>query len=71
VILDNLGSHRAKAVRRIVRDAGGRLVFLQKCSPYLNPIEQVFAKLNPTSRIRPRHKKSLAGECLKAAGLDG
>ena len=45
VVLDNLGSHKSKAVRRAVRDVGARLLFLPKYSPDLNPIEQVFAKL--------------------------
>ena len=45
VILDNLGSHKGKAVRRAIRAAGAKLFFLPKYSPDLNPIEQVFAKL--------------------------
>ena len=45
VILDNLGSHRSKAVRRAIRRTGARLFFLPKYSPDLNPIEQFFAKL--------------------------
>ena len=45
VIIDNLGSHRGKQVRRAIRAAGARLVFLPKYSPDLNPIEQVFSKL--------------------------
>jgi putative transposase len=45
VILDNLGSHKGKAVRKAIRSVGARLVFLPKYSPDLNPIEQVFAKL--------------------------
>ena len=45
VILDNLGSHRGKAVRKAIRQAGARLLFLPKYSPDLNPIEQVFSKL--------------------------
>ena len=45
VIMDNLGSHKGKAVRRAIREAGARLLFLPKYSPDLNPIEQVFAKL--------------------------
>jgi transposase len=36
VILDNLGSHRSKAVRHIVRSAGAKLFFLPKYSPDLN-----------------------------------
>ena len=45
VIMDNLGSHKSKAVRRAVRNAGAKLFFLPKYSPDLNPIEQFFAKL--------------------------
>jgi transposase len=45
VIMDNLGSHRGKAVRALIRTAGAKLFFLPKYSPDLNPIEQVFAKL--------------------------
>jgi transposase len=45
VIMDNLGSHRSKAVRKAIRKAGARLLFLPKYSPDLNPIEQVFSKL--------------------------
>ncbi|MEO6783878.1 MAG: IS630 family transposase [Bradyrhizobium sp.] len=45
VVLDNLGSHRSKAVRQLIRSAGAKLFFPSKYSPDLNPIEQVFAKL--------------------------
>ena len=45
VMMDNLGSHKRKAIRRAIRSAGAKLLFLPKYSPDLNPIEQVFAKL--------------------------
>jgi transposase len=45
VIMDNLGSHKRPAVRKAIRAAGARLLFLPPCSPDLNPIEQVFSKL--------------------------
>ena len=45
VVMDNLGSHKGRAVRRLIREAGARLFFLPKYSPDLNPIEQLFAKL--------------------------
>ncbi len=45
VIMDNLGSHKGRAVRHLIRSAGAKLFFLPKYSPDLNPIEQVFAKL--------------------------
>lgn len=50
VILDNLGSHKGKAVRKAIRDAGAHLIFLPPYSPDLNPIEQVFAKLKTLLR---------------------
>jgi transposase len=45
VIMDNLGSHKSRAVRQFIRSVGAKLFFLPKYSPDLNPIEQVFAKL--------------------------
>jgi len=45
VIMDNLASHKSKAVRALIRSAGAKLFYLPKYSPDLNPIEQVFAKL--------------------------
>ena len=45
VVLDNLGSHRSKAVRQLIRSVGAKLFFLPKYSPDLNPIEQAFAKI--------------------------
>ena len=45
VVIDNLGSHRGRAIRRLIRSVGARLFFLPKYSPDLNPIEQLFAKL--------------------------
>src|SRR5947208_1621827 len=50
VIIDNLGSHKGKAVRRVIRKAGAKLFFLPPYSPDLNPIEQVFAKLKTLLR---------------------
>ncbi len=50
VVMDNLGSHKGKAVRRAIRAAGAKLLFLPPYSPDLNPIEQVFAKLKTLLR---------------------
>ena len=50
VIMDNLGSHKGRAVRAAIRDAGAHLLFLPPYSPDLNPIEQVFAKLKALLR---------------------
>jgi transposase len=45
VIMDNLGSHKSAAIRRMVAAAGARLWYLPPYSPDLNPIEQAFAKI--------------------------
>jgi transposase len=50
VIMDNLGSHRGAAVRRLIRGAGAKLFFLPRYSPDLNPIEQAFSKLKTLLR---------------------
>jgi len=50
VIMDNLGSHKGQAVRRAIRKAGAKLLFLPPYSPDLNPIEPLFAKLKHMMR---------------------
>jgi transposase len=50
VIIDNLGSHKGKAIRRAIRAASAKLFFLPPYSPDLNPSEQAFAKLKTLLR---------------------
>ena len=50
VVMDNLGSHKGRAVRQAIRRAQAHLLFLPPYSPDLNPIEQVFAKLKTLLR---------------------
>ena len=50
VVIDNLGSHKSKAIRGAIRCAGAKLFFLPPYSPDLNPIEQVFSKLKALLR---------------------
>ena len=57
VILDNLGSHKAPAIRNAIKMAGARLFFLPAYSPDLNPIEQVFAKLKHLLRKATERSK--------------
>jgi transposase len=70
VVMDNLGSHKGKAVRALIRVAGAKLLFLPKYSPDLNPIEQVFAKLKQLLRkAAPRTVEAIwaaIGEILGA-----
>src|SRR6202142_695075 len=50
VVMDNLSSHKNKAVRHAIRAVGAKLFYLPPYSPDLNPIEQVFSKLKTLLR---------------------
>jgi transposase len=63
VIMDNLGSHKGKAVRRAIRAAGARL--LPKYSPDLNPIEQFFAKLKHLLRKAAKRSTDAVFDAIK------
>ena len=67
VIMDNLGSHKADAVRRIIRAAGAAVVFLPPYSPDFNPIEQAFAKLK--SNLRKEDARSVDTVCQAVGRL--
>jgi transposase len=54
VIMDNLGSHKAGAIRAAINAVGARLWFLPPYSPDLNPIEQTFAKIKHWMRAAQR-----------------
>lgn len=64
VIMDNLGSHKGKAVRQAIRSAGARLLFLPKYSPDLNPIEQVFSKLKHLLRKAAVRTPETVSSCI-------
>ena len=55
VIMDNLASHKGRAVRQAIRAAGAKLFFLPAYSPDLNPIEQLFSKLKTLLRKADEH----------------
>ena len=67
VLLDNLGSHKGKAVRRAIRQAGAHLLFLPPYSPDLNPIEMMFAKLK--TLLRKENARSMAAVWNKIGTL--
>ena len=69
VIMDNLGSHKGKAVRALIRSAGAKLFFLPKYSPDLNPIEQVFAKLKHL--LRKAAARTLEAVCTAIGEILG
>jgi transposase len=69
VIMDNLGSHRGKIIRKLIRSAGAKLFLLPKYSPDLNPIEQVFAKLKHL--LRKAAARTLETVCAAIGELLG
>ena len=70
VVMDNLPSHKGRAVREALRRVGAKLLFLPKYSPDLNPIEQVFAKLKHLLRKAAARTKEDVSDAI-AAILDG
>jgi transposase len=50
VVMENLGSHKGRAVRAAVHVAKANLFFLPAYAPDLNPIEQAFAKMKTLLR---------------------
>jgi transposase len=45
VVMDRLGAHRTRRVRRLIEERGAKLWFLPSYSPDLNPIEEAFSKV--------------------------
>ena len=69
VVLDNLGSHKGKAIRHAIKSVGAKLFFLPKYSPDLNPIEQVFAKLKHL--LRKEAARTVEAICASIGRLLG
>ncbi len=69
VIMDNLNSHKSRAVWHMIRNAGAHLLFLPAYSPDLNPIEQVFAKLK--ALLRDAAERTVDGLWRKVGQLLG
>jgi len=59
VIMDNLSSHKALAVRAAIAAAGARLLFLSPYSPDFNPIEMAFFKLK--AHLRKAAEQTIHG----------
>lgn len=59
VIMDNLSSHKAPAVRAAIEAIGARLLFLPPHSPDFNPIEQAFSKLK--AHLRKATERTIHG----------
>jgi transposase len=64
VVMDNLSSHKAAAVRQAIRAAGALLIFLPPYSPDLNPIEQAFSKLKTLLRKENARTLEQTSDCI-------
>ena len=69
VVLDNLGSHKGRAVRAPIRAVGAKIFFLPADSPDLNPVEQVFAK--PKHLVRNAEPGTIEDTWRKVGDLVG
>ena len=63
VVIDNLGSHKRKAVRRAIRAAGAHLFFLPPYSPDLN---RIIRALDTSPSLVYRVRKQLVEEGFEA-----
>ena len=59
VIMDNLSSHKAPAIREAIEAAGAELRFLPPYSPDFNPIEKAFSKLK--AHLRKAAERTIHG----------
>lgn len=67
VICDTLNVHKNVAVAKAIRAQSAELLFLPPYSPYLTPVEMLFAKIKTVFRNKiPRTMEKLEG-ALKAA----
>jgi transposase len=64
VVMDNLSSHKSAAVRRAIRSAGAKLIFLPPYSPDLNPIEQAFSQLKTLLRKENARTPDTTIDCI-------
>src|SRR5579864_1718615 len=66
VVMDNLGSHKGRAIRAAIRAAKAKLFFLPAYSPDLNPIEQAFAKMKTLLRRPAARTTDVTGQTIAA-----
>lgn len=60
IVLDNLTAHRASRIEEIVRQGGGRVVWLSPYSPDYSPIEKMWSKLKSyLRRVKARTPREL------------
>lgn len=74
VVMDNLAAHKVAGVREAIAAVGATILYLPPCSPDLNPVEQMFAKLKaPLRKAAARTREALwttIGQLLDAFSPD-
>jgi len=64
VVMDNLSSHKVKAVRERIEAAKAELLYLPPYSPDLNPIEKAWSKLKQMLRSTKARTKDALDQAL-------
>jgi transposase len=67
VVMDNLGAHRPKRVRKLIEARGCELLYLPSYSPDYNPIEEAFAKIKHLLREAGARTREALVEAIGAA----
>jgi transposase len=67
VVMDNLSSHKAAAVRTSIENAGAELLYLPPYSPDINPIEKAWAKLKELLRAAQARTREVLEQAIADA----
>lgn len=67
VVMDNLSSHKAAAVRASIEQAGAELLYLPPYSPDFNPIEKAWAKLKELLRAAQARTREALEQAIAEA----
>jgi transposase len=67
VVMDNLSSHKAAAVRTSIEKAGAELLYLPPYSPDFNPIEKAWAKLKELLRAAQARTREVLEQAISEA----
>jgi len=67
VVMDNLSSHKAAAVRASIAKAGAEWLYLPPYSPDMNPIEQAWSKLKERLRAAQARTREALEQAISEA----
>lgn len=67
VVMDNLGAHRTRRIRELIKGQDCELLYLPAYSPDYNPIEEAFSKIKNLLRKAAARSKEALIDALGAA----